>query len=219
MKLFRTALIASFFSLSLMAGGSHGGGGVRGGGFSGGGYRGGYGHGGGYARGYYGGYRGWYGGWGFGMGYPYYWGGYYYPYYSPYYYDPYYYAPAYTTAPAYVSTPAPAVQSGSYYRSADFYLIAFTDHNIKAAQSCKIVGDQIEWTPREGGDAMRAPLSSVDKRFTAQINRDRRVKLELPLRAPRFGMTFESGRFSSSCFDELGLGAPTMARTRTVPAD
>jgi hypothetical protein len=195
MKLFRTALIVSFFSLSLMAAGAHGGGGAHAGGFSGGGYRGGYGGigYGGYARGYgyggyYGGYRGFYG-FGFGFGYPYYWGGYYYPYYAPYYYDPYYYAPAYVAAPAYVEpapayvstpAPAPAAQTGSYYHPADFYLIAFNDHNIKAAQSYTIVGDQIEWTPREGGAAMRAPLASVDKRFTAQINRDRRVKLELP---------------------------------------
>jgi hypothetical protein len=42
------------------------------------------------------------------------------------------------------------------------------------------VGDQIEWTPKEGGVVQRAPLASVDKRFSEQINRDRRVKFELP---------------------------------------
>ena len=56
----------------------------------------------------------------------------------------------------------------------------FNDHNIRAAQSFQVIGDQIEWTPKEGGAVQRAPLSSVDKAFSAQINRDRRVKFELP---------------------------------------
>jgi hypothetical protein len=34
--------------------------------------------------------------------------------------------------------------------------------------------------PKEGGAVQRAPLSSVDKQFSVQINRDRRVKFELP---------------------------------------
>jgi hypothetical protein len=168
-KLLRSVvLLSSLFSLSLMAqhGGGHGGGG-------GGGFHGGGGGGGGYRGGGYGGaYRG--GGYGYGGGYR---GG----------YGGYYAAPAYTAyAPAvaqqtYAAAPAaPAVASGSYFRQADFYLIAFNDHNIKAVQSYNIVGDQIEWTPKEGGAVQRAPLASVDKRFTEQINRDRRVKIELP---------------------------------------
>jgi hypothetical protein len=43
-----------------------------------------------------------------------------------------------------------------------------------------VLGDQIEWTPKEGGAVQRAPLASVDRAFSAQINRDRRVKFELP---------------------------------------
>jgi hypothetical protein len=80
----------------------------------------------------------------------------------------------------YAAPAAPATATGSYYRQADFYLIAFADHNIRAAQSYNVVGGQIEWTPKEGGAVQRAPLSSVDKAFTTQINRDRRVKIELP---------------------------------------
>jgi hypothetical protein len=34
--------------------------------------------------------------------------------------------------------------------------------------------------PKEGGPVQRAPLSSVDKSFSAQINRDRRVQFSLP---------------------------------------
>jgi hypothetical protein len=74
----------------------------------------------------------------------------------------------------------PAVSSGAYYKPADFYLIAFTDHTIRAAQTFQVIGDQIEWMPKEGGAVQRAPLSSVDKQFSVQINRDRRVKFELP---------------------------------------
>jgi hypothetical protein len=194
-KLLRsTLLLSSLFSVSLMAqhGGGHGGGGGGfrggGGGFSrGGGYYGGY------RGGYYGGYRGFYGGFGLGFGlggyWPYY--AYGYPYYGGY-YDPYYYAPAYTYPPApvvpYQAPAAPAVTyqapaapaAGSYYRAADFYLIAFADHSIRAASSYKVVGDQLEWTPREGGPVQRVPLTSIDKRFSEQVNRDRRVKFELP---------------------------------------
>ena len=78
----------------------------------------------------------------------------------------------------YAAPAAPAATS--YYRTPDFYLIAFTDHTIRAAQSYNVVAGQIEWTPKEGGAVQRAPLSTVDKTFTTQINRDRRVKIELP---------------------------------------
>ena len=120
-------------------------------------------------------------------GYPYYGGGYY----DPYYDYGYAAAPAYTYAPTYApaapattyaapATPAAPAAAGSYYRQPDYYLIVFNDHNIRAAQSFQVIGDQIEWTPKEGGAVQRAPLSSVDKAFSAQINRDRRVKFELP---------------------------------------
>lgn len=200
MKLLRSVfLVSSLFSLSLFAqhggghggggGGFHGGGGGAVGGFrgGGGGFRGGYG-------GYYGGYRGFYGGYGLGFGlglgygwgwgYPYYYGYYGYPYYG---YDPYYYGGYYGypqtyqpyTVPAAPAAPA-APATTSYYRTPDYYLIAFNDHTIRAAASYQVIGDQIEWTPKEGGAVQRAPLASVDKTFTTQINRDRRVKMDLP---------------------------------------
>jgi hypothetical protein len=127
-----------------------------------------------------------------GWGYPYYYGA---GYYNPYYYDPYYYGapayPAYAPAVTYaapavtygapaVTYAAPAAPATTYYRAADFYLIAFNDHSIRAAQSFQVRGDQLEWTPKEGGAALTAPLASVDKRFSEQINRDRRVRFVLP---------------------------------------
>jgi hypothetical protein len=151
---------------------------------------------GGYRGGYYGGWRGGYWGpryyFGFGgWGYPYYYGG---GYYDPYYYDSYYpaydygydSAPAYTTyapaqsAPAVINQNVAPDRGSSFYRQADYYLIAFNDHTIRAALSYEIRGDSIEWAPREGGPAQSAPLSSVDRRFSAQINRDRRVRFDLP---------------------------------------
>jgi hypothetical protein len=179
-----------------------GGGGYRGGGNFGGGYRGGYG---GYRGGYWGGYRG-YGGsrYFFGFGYPYsywgypYWGypygGYPYGYGASYYgypYDSYPYDYGYTTSPGYVSAPQPSPpvvveqniqpggSGGSFYRQADFYLIAFNDHTIQAAVSFRVEGDEIVWVTRER-EERRAPLASVDRRFSEQINRDRRVEFRLP---------------------------------------
>jgi hypothetical protein len=58
-------------------------------------------------------------------------------------------------------------------------LIAFTDHTIRAAVSYTVEGDQIRYTTREH-EERTAPLSSVDVRFSEQINRDRRVEFRLP---------------------------------------
>ena len=144
---------------------------------------------------------------GFGYGgYPYSYGSFGYDpyYYDPYYYDPYYYgAPYYDglnyngyvgyAAPAPPAPPAPlpaptvinqtigtgTAAQGSFYRAADYYLIAFDDHTIRAALSYSVEGDQIRYTTREH-EEKTAPLSSVDVRFSEQINRDRRVEFKLP---------------------------------------
>ncbi len=116
---------------------------------------------------------------GYGYGYPSYYGGYY-----PYYDYGYAAAPAFTYAPAAPAVTyapaAPAAPATSYYRQADYYLIAFSDHSSRAAQSYQVIGDQLEWTPKEGGAVQRVPLASVDKAFSSQINRDRRVQFTLP---------------------------------------
>jgi len=163
----------------------------------------------GYGNRFYGGryyYPSFYGGFGFGFGYGY---PYYYPYssYYPYAYDPYYYgapyydngyydngyyngnagyvqAPPTQTAPPTVinqniGTPSAGTAPGSFYRAADYYLIAFNDHTIRAALSYTVEGDQLRYTTREH-EEKTAPLSSVDVRFSEQINRDRRVEFRLP---------------------------------------
>ena len=162
-----------------------------------------------YGNRYYGGYGFGYGyPYAYGV-YPYSYGGYPYydPYYYDAYYDPYAYSPSYYDGSYYnngyyapsanyvaapqqppvvinQAVPAPrAVQAAPsnepYYHAADFYLIAFNDHTIRAALNYRIDGDTILWTTREHEDKS-APLSSVDRRFSEQINRDRHVEFRLP---------------------------------------
>ncbi len=77
------------------------------------------------------------------------------------------------------SRPAQPQAAQAYYQAADFYLIAFNDHTIRAALSYSVQGRQIHWTSREHVE-MDAPISSVDQRFSEQINRDRHVEFRLP---------------------------------------
>ena len=193
---FRGGGVSGGFHGGGFAGRGFAGGGFRGGGFAGGGFRGGF------RRDFDGRFFGrsrFIFGFGapFYWGYPFgYWGGPYdYPYAYPYdsygygypYYDPgYVSAPAYSSAPPVVieqnypsSAPAAAGSSNSFYRPADFYLIAFNDHTIQAALSFRVDGDQIHWVTRDHADK-QAPLASVDRRFSEQLNRDRHVEFKLP---------------------------------------
>lgn len=141
---------------------------------------------------------------GLGYGYP----GYYYDGYYPYdtgYSDPYAYNSYGTSYPAYspsynddaylygaqqqppvvinqnLGTPTPPIPgtgTESFYRRPDYYLLAFNDHTIQAALSYRVEGDTIIWMTREH-EEKRAPLSSVDRRFTEQMNRDRHVEIRL----------------------------------------
>ena len=184
----------------------YGGYGFRGGyGYRGYGY-GGFGFGLGFGWPYYG--YGWpYYGYGYGYGYPgYYYDGYNpydYGYDSSYGYDPYAYnsygtydngygyAPngyannGYSAAPVVINQslpasnpPSPNSSAQSFYRQPDYYLIAFNDHTIQAAINYHVQGDQIVWTTREHVEK-QAPISSVDLRFSEQINRDRHVDFRL----------------------------------------
>jgi hypothetical protein len=187
------------------AGGGFSGGGARG--SVGGGYRGGFYGGRGYYGGSY--YRGGLyfglGGW----GYPYYgyygynpdyWG---YPYYGYYGYEPYYYGYdpyAHNSYPPYSMPPSVPQQNYEYQypqqgqgqqptaqpqsstgenQGQNFYLVAFNDHTIQAATAYKIEGDQIHWITRDGQEK-QAPLSSVDIRFSQQLNSDRHVDFRIP---------------------------------------
>ena len=190
-------------------GGGARGGGFRGG-FSGGGFRGGYGgfrggfgyggfYGRGFSRGYYPGYYGFglspYFGFGYGGYWPYdyaYGSGYgYYPYDSGY--------AAYPPSPnvtvvypqqqqpaAVAAQPARPVtrqydQYGQEVRAnaSPLYLIAFTDHTIRAAISYRVEGNIVHYITTEREDK-QAPLDTVDRPLSLQLNRERRVPFQLP---------------------------------------
>jgi hypothetical protein len=86
------------------------------------------------------------------------------------------YAPSQPAAPVVRS-----VGTQPFYRTPDFYLIAFTNHTIQMAVSFNATGDTLHYTTREHVEKT-APLSTVDVRFSQQINRDRHVEFKLPPR-------------------------------------
>ena len=187
---------------------SRGGGGVfRGGGFNRGGgfYRGGIGFRGGYYGGGFGfrsfpryggwGYRGWsypafVGGFGIGLGLGYGFGGW-----SDYYGPGYYYPP-----PVVYSQPSPPVvivnESRPDYEYREYrerpveaapareyqptiYSIAFRDHRIVQALAYWVKDGRFHYVTRDH-ELRDVPLQEVDRRFSEQINRDRRVEFRLP---------------------------------------
>jgi hypothetical protein len=183
-------------------------GGFRGGNFGYGGFHNGFGSrttfvGAGFGLGYYGGYYGGYG-LGYGLGY----GGYYSPYDQGYgygYAEPAYYQPAYQpaitvvyppqqqyTAPVYVEHARPQIREYDEYgqevrpvaqpaatNSSPIYLFAFQDHVIRAAISYSVEGRTLHYVTLEH-EAKQAPLDSVDRSLTTQLNRERRITLTLP---------------------------------------
>lgn len=186
---------------------SHGGfsGGAIRGGFTGGsvfrgpnrggiGFRGGFNRGFGFRRfGIYSGYYGWPAysyGYGYGYGYDPYWS-------DPYWNDTYTtalapYSPYYNT---YQSAPPPVVmnelpappppqsyeQAYAPPRSNEplSYLIAFNDHNIKMAVAYWTENHNLRYVTMEH-EIKTAPLSSVDRDLSMQLNRERRVTFSLP---------------------------------------
>jgi hypothetical protein len=59
------------------------------------------------------------------------------------------------------------------------YLIAFTDHRITAALAYWVEGDTLHYVTREH-EQKQVPLDGVDRAFSEQLNRDRRVEFRLP---------------------------------------
>jgi hypothetical protein len=159
-----------------------------------------------FSNGFYGGYYGGY--WPFGLGfYSDYWPPYAYSsYYPGYGYDPYAYAGnpyGYTT---YQPSPNVTVvyppdgaaarplsserarpvsreydQNGQEIRPAGspVYLIAFTDHTIRTAVSYRVDGNTLHYTTAER-EEKEAPLNTVDRALSMQLNRERQVAFQLP---------------------------------------
>jgi hypothetical protein len=131
-------------------------------------------------------------------GYPYYYDYGYYPYsygypaysygypaytsYSPSYGDPYY-APAPVVTQNF-SQPAASPQeyapvAGDAVYREPIYLIAFRDHKIQAAIAYWVEGDTLHIVTREH-EQRQIPLADIDRSFSEQLNRDRRVEFRLP---------------------------------------
>jgi hypothetical protein len=101
------------------------------------------------------------------------------------------YPPAASTAPAtvpvYVERARPVMQTYDEYGQAraaapsasPVYLIAFTDQNIRAASSYVVEGDTLRYVTLEH-QQKSAPLSSIDREFSRQLNRERGVAFRLP---------------------------------------
>ena len=182
-------------------------GGLRGG-FGYGGLRGGFGYGyGGYYGGFYG-YPGWGFGYSYWPGY-YDYGYYPYSYspyaYSPYGYSPYSYDPSPNTTVIYPAPDPPASSTGHAERAnpvieeydqygqeikpsttgssttggAPIYLLAFTDHSIRAAAAYWVDGKTLHYVTLEH-EQKEAPLDTVDRALSLQLNRERRVPFSLP---------------------------------------
>ena len=184
-------------------GGFNGGGGFRGGGFTGGGgFRGGgigIGRSSGF-RGYYSPY--FYSGYGLGYGYS--------PWYSDYGYNSYpdYSYPVYQSSPnvtVVYAPPAPAPAPSTVYverpnsatreydqygqqtnrptssadSAAPVYLIAFRDHSIRAAAAYWAEGGTLHYVTLEH-EQKQAPLNTVDRDLSEQLNRERRIAFSLP---------------------------------------
>ena len=180
-------------------GGFNGGGGFRGGGIGIGrssGFRGGYGGYGGYYSPYF------YSGYGLGYGYS--------PWYSDYGYNSYpdYSYPVYQSSPnvtvvyappapapapstVYVERPNPATREYDQYgqqtnrptssadSAAPVYLIAFRDHSIRAAAAYWAEGGTLHYVTLEH-EQKQAPLNTVDRDLSGQLNRERRIAFSLP---------------------------------------
>jgi len=181
-------------------GGLHGGGSL---GYSGGlryGFRSGFGYGyGGYYGGLYG-YSFW-PGWNYGYSY---WPGYYDYTYAPYGYYPYSYDPSPNTtviypAPAqdppgaaYAERPDPVAGQYDQYGqeikpsaepstggASPIYLLAFTDHVIRAAEAYWVDGKTLNYITLDY-QQKQAPLDTVDRALSLQLNRERHVPFSLP---------------------------------------
>jgi hypothetical protein len=186
------------------AGGFHGGGGFGhggggapsrpGGGWGYSGFRGGFGY---RSYGYPGFYGGLYGGF---FGYSY-WPGYYDYADSPDGYYPYSYDPSPNVTVIY-PVPAPSAPSGVYAERANpvvrnydeygqeikppsggvapIFLLAFTDHVIRAAEAYWVNGKTLNYITLDY-QQKQAPLDTVDRDLSLQLNRERRVPFWLPV--------------------------------------
>lgn len=73
----------------------------------------------------------------------------------------------------------PPANDDNHGRSSPIYLIAFKDHTIRAASAYWVDGEILHYLTLQR-EERRAALSTVDREFSSQLNRERRVSFELP---------------------------------------
>jgi len=71
----------------------------------------------------------------------------------------------------------PAAPSGPI--ASPLYLITFRDGAIRAATSYRVDGKVLHYVTLQH-EEKQAPLDSLDRALTLQLNRERRVSLQLP---------------------------------------
>jgi hypothetical protein len=75
----------------------------------------------------------------------------------------------------------PAANGDNRGRSSPTYLIAFKDHTIRAASAYWVDGETLHYITLQR-EERRAALNTVDREFSSQLNRERRVSFQLPAR-------------------------------------
>ena len=69
--------------------------------------------------------------------------------------------------------------AGGSAASSPIYLIAMRDHVIRAAASYWVDGQTLHYVTLQH-EERQAPLDSVDRGLSMQLNRERRVQFQLP---------------------------------------
>jgi hypothetical protein len=71
------------------------------------------------------------------------------------------------------------VRSQSGASSSPVYLIAFKDQSIRAAASYSVSGTTLHYVTLQH-EEHQVPLDSIDRDLTIQLNRERRVTMQIP---------------------------------------
>ena len=66
-----------------------------------------------------------------------------------------------------------------YSNGSPLYLIAFNDRIIRAATSYRVDGNTLHYVTLDH-EEKEAPLNTVDRALSLQLNRERRVSFQLP---------------------------------------
>jgi len=74
---------------------------------------------------------------------------------------------------------APAASPSNGQSRSPVYLIAFRDHTIRAAESYSVNGGTLRYVTLEH-EEKQAPLDTVDRALSQQLNRERQVAFALP---------------------------------------